>query len=143
MNTVGGAQRGGVTVEFAVFVPLLVLLFGLVIGGARVWLAQLTVEQMSSAAARGASQARSPAVAVQRAEQLAIAQAAVGGLRCSRLGVTVDAGALNVSAGSPGRVTARVVCAVPLADVLVPGWPGTVDVGATAVAVIDRYRGRQ
>ena len=138
-----GRQRGAVAVEFAMAVPVLVLLMGVVVGGARTWLARTTVEQAASAAARGASQARTPAEARHTAHDLAAAQAAVGSLRCDRFTVVVDATALATSPGLPGRVAATVTCAVPLADVLVPGWPGSVEVRATATAVVDRYRGRQ
>jgi Flp pilus assembly protein TadG len=136
-------QRGSVALEFAMLVPVLVLLFGLVIGGARTWLARGAVDQAAAAAARGVSQARTPAEAKRVAHDLAAAQAAVGGLRCDRWTVEVEAGALASPPGQAGSVAATVTCAVPLGDVLVPGWPGSVEVRATASAVLDRYRGRQ
>lgn len=124
-------------------VPVVVLLFGLVVGGARVWLARATVEQAAAAAARGVSQARTPAEATQVAADLAQAQAVVDGLRCTRWLVDVDAGALAAAPGRHGAVGVGVTCEVPLQDVLVPGWPGAVEVRATASAVVDTYRGRQ
>lgn len=136
-------QRGAAAVEFALLVPVLVLLFGLVVGGARVWLARGAVEQAAAAAARGASQARTPGEAQHAATELAQAQAAVGGLRCDRWAVDVDVRALASAPGTPGEVRAAVTCEVPLGDVLVPGWPGTIEVRATSAAVVDRYRGRQ
>lgn len=141
MRTRAG-QRGAVAVEFAMTVPVLVLLFGLVVGGARTWLARGSVEQAASAAARGASLARTPGEAHRLAHDLAAAQAAVGGLRCDRWGVEVDVSALAVPAGRAAEIRATVTCAVPLADVLVPGWPGSVEVRAVAGSVVDRYRGR-
>lgn len=135
-------QRGSAALEFAMVVPVLVLLFGLVVGGARTWLARGAVEQAAAAAARGASQARSPAEAERDARDLAAAQAAVGGLRCDRWSVDVDARGLTSPVGTQAWVTATVSCTVPLSDVLVPGWPGAVDVRAEASAVVDRYRGR-
>lgn len=136
-------QRGSAALEFAMLVPILVLLFGVVVGGARTWLARGAVEQAAAAAARGASQARSPAEAERVARDLAGAQAAVGGLRCDRWGVDVDARGLTSPPGTAASVRAVVTCAVPLGDVLVPGWPGAMDVRAEATAVIDRFRGRQ
>lgn len=138
-----GRERGSASVEFAMMVPVLVLLFGMVVGGARTWLARGAVEQAAGAAARGASQARSPGEARRDAVELASAQAAVGGLRCERIAVQVDAAELAGVPGSPARVSAAVTCEVPLADVLVPGWPGTVTVTASAMSVVDRYRGRK
>lgn len=137
------SQRGAAALEFAMTVPVLVLLFGIVVGGARTWLARGAVEQAAAAAARGASLARTPGEAQRLGGDLALAQAALGGLRCDRWGVDVDAAALGRSAGRAGEVSATVTCAVPLGDVLVPGWPGSVEVRTVATAVVDRYRGRQ
>lgn len=137
-----GRQRGAAAVEFAIAVPVLVLLFGLVVGGARTWLARGAVEQVAAAAARGVSQARTPGEAQRVAEDLARAQAAVGGLNCTRWSIALDAVALTSAPGSPGQVAATVTCEVPLGDMLVPGWPGSVEVRATSSAVVDRYRGR-
>lgn len=135
-------EQGAAAVEFVMLFPVLVLLFGVVVGGARAWLARGVVEQAAAAAARGVSQARTPAEARHAAGSLASAQAAVGGLRCERWLVEVDASALASAPGTPGEVTARVTCSVPLADVLVPGWPGVLKVHASATSVVDRYRGR-
>ena len=135
-------QHGSTAVEFAMLVPVLVLLFGLVVGGARTWMARGAVEQAAAAAARGVSQARTPGQAERAARDLAAAQAAIGGLRCERWTVDVDARALTLPPGQAATAGATVTCAVPLGDVLVPGWPGSVDVRATATAVVDRYRGR-
>lgn len=136
-------QRGSAALEFASIVPVMVLLFGLVVGGARVWLARGAVAQAAGAGARAASLARTPGEAKHAAERLAADQAAVGGLRCLSFTVDVDAGALAVPPGRPGEVRATATCQVPLADVLLPGWPGAIEVRAAASAVVDRYRGRQ
>lgn len=135
-------QRGSLAVEFAILVPALVLLFGLIIGGARTWLARTGVQHMAGAAARAASLERSPDAAQQAANRLAAQQAAASGMRCQPLSVHLDAAALTQPAGTLGRITARVDCQVPLGDIIVPGWPGTVMVSANAEAVVDTYRGR-
>lgn len=141
-RSVTRGDRGSAAVEFAVAVPALVLLVGLVVGGARVWLARTTVDQMAAAAARGASLARSPADARHDGRALAEAQAATDGLRCRSLTVTVDTAGLASAPGRSAEVQASVRCAIGLADVLVPGWPGEITVSAEAGSVIDRYRGR-
>lgn len=135
-------QRGSLAVEFAILVPALVLLFGLIIGGARTWLARSGVQHMAGAAARAASLERSADAAQQMADNLAAQQAAASGIRCRPLSVQLDTQALTQPAGTPGRITARVDCDVPMGDITVPGWPGTVMVSATATAVVDTYRGR-
>jgi hypothetical protein len=136
-------QRGAASVEFAMVVPVLVLLVGLVVGGARTWLARGVVEQAAGAAVRGMSQSRSQPEAARTAQDLAVAQAAAGGLRCERIVIETDSAALAQPPGQPGKVSAMVGCDVPLADVLVPGWPGVVRVSASAEAALDRYRGRK
>lgn len=136
-------DRGAASVEFALLIPVIVLLFGVVVGGARVWLARATVDQMAGAAARAGSLARTPAEAVSAAEALARAQAATDGLSCAALGVEVDARSLATPPGTPARLQVEVECVVPLADVLVPGWPGDLRLRSTATAVLDTYRGRQ
>ncbi len=136
-------QRGAASVEFAMIVPILVLLVGLVVGGARTWLARGVVEQAAGAAVRGVSQARGQGEAVRTAQELALAQATVGGVRCDRLVVVVDASALATAPGTAAMVTASVRCDVPLGDILVPGWPGVIGVEASAETVVDTYRGRK
>jgi Flp pilus assembly protein TadG len=136
-------QRGSLATEFALLAPILLLLFSVAIGGARTWMARAGVEQMAGAAARAASLERTVGQAQQRAGQLATAQAAAGGVRCQVLEVEVDASALSRPVGTAGTVTATVHCEVALADVLVPGWPGSLAVAATASAVVDSYRGRK
>lgn len=136
-------DRGAASVEFALVVPTLVILVGLVVGGARVWSARVGVDQIAGAAARGASLARSPAEAQHDGQRLAELQASTEGLRCRSLAVHLDASGLTIEVGRPAQVSARVRCAVGLSDVLVPGWPGELVVTAEASSVVDRYRGRQ
>lgn len=138
-----GTQRGSAAIEFTVIVPVLVLLFSLLVGGGRVWLARNAVESLAGAAARAASLERDPATAQVAARRLIDAQAAVSGLRCTALSLDLDVAALTLPPGTPGAVRAEVECAVPLADILVPGWPGELSVTAAASAVTDRYRGRR
>lgn len=136
-------QRGSLTVEFAIMVPAMVLLFGVVIGGARTWLARSNVEHVAGAAARAVSLERSAGEAPAVARTLATRQASASGMRCEPLSVDVDASALSQPAGTAGRIVAVVHCRTPLADIVVPGWPGSVDIAASAEAVVDTYRERR
>lgn len=141
MNPVG-PERGAAALEFAVIVPALGLLISLMIGAARVWQAHTVVEQIAGTSARAASLARTPTEARAAATAIARDQAATRGLNCASLRVEVDVGGFQVPVGQPARVDARIACGVPLADLIVPGWPGTWSVDAEAGSVLDRYRRR-
>ncbi|QLQ17087.1 MAG: hypothetical protein HZY73_17105 [Micropruina sp.] len=103
--------------------PVLVLLVGLVVGGARVWFARASVEQLAASSARAASVERTAGEAITGARRVASQQAAASGLRCTTLSVDVSADGFSVPVGTPASVGVRVRCAVPLSDVFVPGGP--------------------
>jgi Flp pilus assembly protein TadG len=136
-------QRGTLTVEFALLVPALVLLFGVAVGGARVWMARTNVESIAGAAARAAVLERSPQAAIDAAQRLGAMQATTSGLRCITLDVSVDTADFSRPVGTPGSITATARCEVPLGDVLVPGWPGSVTVSASSSTPLDSFRGRK
>ena len=138
----GSRERGAAALEFALVVPLLVLLMGLVVGGGRVWFARASVDAIAGSSARAASLARSAAEAEQAAHRVAALQAVSEAVHCAQLEVAVDAGEFAVPVGQPAMTRVHLRCAVPLADLLVPGWPGQLVVESTATSVIDRYRGR-
>jgi len=135
-------ERGAAALEFAVIVPALGLLIALMVGAGRVWFARTTVEQISGTAARAASLAHTPAEARAAAERIARGQASTHGLKCSSLRVEVGLGGFQVPVGQPAGVRVRVGCSVPLADLVVPGWPGAWELTAEASSVLDRYRRR-
>lgn len=137
-----GSQRGAVALEFVLLLPVLILLIGLVVGGARVWLARTAVVQAAAAGARAASLERTPSAAKHAAQEYAAAQLASEELHCVAQQVEVAAAVLATPPGRPGTIRVVVSCEVSLADVLVPGWPGTLEVSADGQAVVDRYRGR-
>lgn len=135
-------EQGAAATEFVILIPVVMLLFGLVVGGARVWLARDAVSQAASSAARAASLARTAATAEKDGRLMATAQLQGEAMSCHRISVVVTTSGLRLAAGTPGQVQARVGCAVSLADLLVPGWPGELELSATATSVVDRYRGR-
>ncbi len=136
------SERGAAAVEFVVIVPALVLLIALMVGAARVWYAQTTVDQIAGTAARAASLARTPAEGRAAAQRIARDQASTSGLACSALRVDVDVRGFQVPVGLPGSVRVSVNCGVPLADLVVPGWPGTWQLHSEGSSVLDRYRRR-
>lgn len=128
--------------EFAIVVPALGLLLAVMIGAARIWFAHTTVEQIAGTAARAASLATTAGEARTAAERIARQQAATTGLNCSGLAVQADVGGFAVPVGQPARITVQVQCVVPLAELAVPGWPGSWQLQASGSSVLDRYRRR-
>jgi len=137
-------ERGAVATEFVLIVPVLMLLLAVVVGGARVWWAKTGVQQLAASAARQASIARAPGEAQAKASALVAQDAAASGLTCAGGGPTMqlDTSGFGVPVGQTATVTASIRCAVPLSDVLLPGLPGSLEVGATATSTLDRYRAR-
>jgi uncharacterized membrane protein len=136
--------RGAVTVEFVLLVPLLMLLMAIVIGGARVWWARSTVMQLADSAARQASISRSASQAQTSAAQLVQNDSVQTGVRCVTgwPTLTLDTSGFGVPVGQAAEVRARVECAVPLSDVLIPGLPGSLLISGEAVSPLDRFRAR-
>lgn len=137
-------QRGAAAVEFAILLPALLLIIAVVAGGARIWFARTTVQHVADSAARAASLARDAASAQHDADQLAHADLSAAALAC--LGgpsVVVDTSGFAVPVGQPARVSARVGCTVPLADLVLPGLPGVLFVEGSSTSTLDRYRGRR
>ncbi len=135
-------DRGSASLEFVVLAPALLALIGLLIVGGRVAVANNSVEQAADEAARSASISRTAAGA--RVAALDGARRALGeqGLHCSSIGVDLDASGFAVPVGVPAQVRATVTCVVRLADVAVPGFPGSRTVTASAVSPLDTYRER-
>lgn len=137
-------ERGAAALEFAIVVPALLLIAGMLIGAGRLANAQVVVQQWADSAARAASLSRDAATARTQAEAVIAGDAAGSDVRC-RPGwsLGLDTSAFGRPVGQPGVVRADVTCGIPLADLLVPGFPGTVTVRADSTSTLDRYRGRR
>lgn len=137
-------ERGlSASIEMAILVPALVVIIALVIGAGRLALARIAVQQWADSAARTATLARDASSADARARAVVASDAAGSAIRC--LGswqLSVDATAFARPVGQPGSVEVTVRCAVPMADLLLPGVPGTIGVEAHSSSTLDRYRGR-
>jgi Flp pilus assembly protein TadG len=135
-----GGDPGDAALELIILAPVLLALIGLVIAAGRVSVAQGSVAAAARDAARQASISRSPGEA--RATAAASADAALrqDGLDC--LVVTVDVAGFGTPVGQPAEVTATVTCQVPLADLVVPGLPGSRRLSARFTSPLDPYRGR-
>ena len=138
----GRGQRGTVSVEAALLVPVLVLVAALTAAGWRLWWAGSQVQAAAQSAARSASQAPTP----QRGHELAVAVATSGldtaGLHCADASITDDVGALGRQAGAMGGVSVTVTCTVDLSDLLVPGLPGSITVTRGSTESIDVFSRR-
>lgn len=132
-------ERGQVSVEAVLLAPVIVLLIGLAVAGGRLWLARAQTESAAGSAARAATLARSAAEASSLATQTARRNL---NEVCAGTSVSVDTSAFGTSPGTAASVTARVTCSVPLADIFLPGMPGTITVVGTASSPLDTYRER-
>lgn len=135
-------QRGSATVELTLLVPALVLVLGLLVAGGRLWFARTTVAEAAQTGARAASIARTPAAAAAAGRDAAQASLATAGLRCEATSVEIRTAAFAVPVGTPATVGSTVRCRVPLADIALPGLPGSVALTGTGAAALDTYRSR-
>jgi Flp pilus assembly protein TadG len=130
-------ERGMATAEMVLLTPLaLVVLAFLVIAG-RLSTTTADVTAASRDAARAASLAQTYELAITAAENTATASLAQQDVTCRNLAVSGGDAATFVAGG---EVTITVSCDVNLADVALPGIPGTRTVASTSTEVIDRFR---
>jgi hypothetical protein len=123
-------------------VPGVLVLLTLVIAAGRLSAATGALEQAAAAGAREASLSRSVDAATTAAAGSVRRNLAAQGLQCDGLQIDVDAAPLRQRAGHVGDVAVTVGCAVPLADLAVPGLPGSRRIEATGISPVDVYRGR-
>lgn len=135
-------ERGSATLELAIVAPALLLLLSVTIVAGRVVSAASAVEQAAAAAARAASLAREARVAQGEAQRVAVSSMRDQGITCAPVSTRVDVTGFAVAVGRPASVSAEVRCTVPLADLAVPGLPGTRVVSASATSPLDRFRTR-
>jgi len=132
-------ERGDVTVEAAIGVIALLVLFGLGIAGVRVLVADAAIDEAARSAARSASIARDAEAAGTAADRRARDVLNEQRLVCQRVEVVVDTRDFGRPPGETGYVVATVSCDVPLADLAVPGIGGTKSLRAQFRSPIDRY----
>lgn len=124
------------SIEAAILLPALVLVIGLIVAWAHVALAKQEVQSMASAAARAASLARTVPDANRAVSDV------LHGSVCGTPHVSLDATALTRPAGTSGNVRVTLRCDVDLSAVGLSGFPGSVEVSASAQSPVDRYRSR-
>ena len=134
--------RGSATLELVIVAPALLALLGLVILAARITAAGSAVEQAASAGARAASlerDARSAHAAAVASVRQALTDRSIA---CETLTYAIDVDGFGVAVGRPATTSVAVTCRVALADLAVPGMPGSRTVEASAASPLDRFRGR-
>jgi Flp pilus assembly protein TadG len=136
-------ERGSAAVEAAVGVPAFVLFVGLIIFGGRTAATHSAVESAAADAARTASITRTASEAKQAAKTAAQASLANQDIQCLSVTVTVDVSAFAKTVGQVGSVSATVECLLDLADLSVPGVPGSRLIKATSTSPLDTFRERR
>jgi Flp pilus assembly protein TadG len=135
-------QRGSAAVEAAVGLPAFALFVGLIIFGGRTATTHAAIESAADEAARSASIARTSADAKGEAQAAAQASLANQDIHCLRVSVVVDVSDFATPVGQTGSVTAKVGCLLDLADLAVPGVPGSRLITATSTSPLDTWRER-
>ena len=139
---VSKTDRGNAALELVILAPVLLALLSLVIAGGRTTVAQGSVDAAARDAARQASIALTPAAAQTAGLVSASAALRRDGLDCSPA-VAIDTSQFtSIPVGRPAAVTAVVSCAVPLANLALPGLPGTARLSASFTSPLDTYRSR-
>jgi Flp pilus assembly protein TadG len=138
----GRADSGNAALELVILAPILLALLSLVIAAGRTTIAQGAVDAAARDAARQASIALTPAAAQTAGLVSARAALRQDGLDCSPAVVIDTSQFTSVPAGLPAAVTAMVSCVVPLANLALPGLPGTARLSARFTSPLDAYRSR-
>ncbi|SRR6266487_1521197 len=136
------SSAGNAPLELVILAPVLLALIALVIAAGRTGLAQNSVAAAARDAARQASISRTPGEARANARTGALSELAQQGLHCAPATVHLNLAGFGVAPGVQASVSATVTCRVSLADLALPGAPGTRTLVATFSSPLDPYRGR-
>ncbi|MHB1548970.1 MAG: TadE/TadG family type IV pilus assembly protein [Acidimicrobiales bacterium] len=129
-------ERGSLTVELVVLLPVLAAFLLAVVAAGRIEHAR----ELVAGAARAGAEIASVQATAPEAEADARSAASLGLIGPAQL---CPAGSVDTGTGQffpGGTVTVKVRCRVPLSGFVLPGLPGTTVVRAVAVAPIDPYR---
>lgn len=135
-------ERGSAAIEAAIGLPAFILFVGLIIAGGRLAIAHQALQSAAADAARTASIARDAGEADSAARREATTSLNNQELRCRSTQVSVDTNGFRVPTGQPADVTVTLTCRVDLADLSVPGVPGSRLIRATMSSPIDTWRER-
>jgi Flp pilus assembly protein TadG len=131
---------GHVAIEASIAVIGLLLVLWLFVGGLRLTNAEGDVKAAARAAARAAAVV--DADDGHRAAEAVAAETLAGrGVNCQALRVEVERRPGDAAADLAALVRVAVHCTVALGDVALAGFSGTRPIDATAVALVDVFRG--
>ena len=133
---------GTASLELVIWAPVLLLITAVIVLAGRIAQATQAVEVAATEAARAASAAGTHTQATSRATAAAAAALSSAGLRCTQTSVDIDTSQWSRPAGTPARVSATVGCRLGLADLSIPGVPGSKQVSSSASSSLDQYRAR-
>ena len=136
------STRGSISIEAVLIIPAFLIFLALIAAIGRTAAVQADIHAGVVEGARVASQATSSASAEAAAHAAISAHLNRESIQCTTLNITVNAAVLDQPPGHPGQVRARVSCAVPLADLMVPGLPGTITITESFTTHIDTYTNR-
>lgn len=142
LRRIARAERGSEAIEAAIGVPAFVLFIGMIIVAGRIAATHAAVSAAAEDGARSASIARTQAAAQTDGAAAAAASLTNQNITCQSMSISVDARQFALPVGMPAQVTTTVTCVVPLADLAVPGMPGTRTVTETMSSPVDTYRER-
>lgn len=141
-------ERGAVAAQAAAMTGLLAVVMLLVLFTGRLVAANSSVQAAAHEAARAASLTGSATDAKAAARATAEANLNAGGRTCRTLTVTGDllqpqaVGWVSVTDFEPGVwVSVTVTCTADFSDMVLLGVPGSRSFTATAIEVVDTYRG--
>ncbi|MFC8429272.1 TadE/TadG family type IV pilus assembly protein [Streptomyces sp. NPDC057253] len=129
------SERGSVTVELVLMIPVLVLLLWFLVYCGRLSDTRLQIEDAAHQAARAATLERSRTAAVADARDAATTALREAGITCGDLSVTALG---TLEPGSTVRVA--VTCEVGLRDLALLQIPGRTILTAEAASPVDVYR---
>jgi Flp pilus assembly protein TadG len=135
------ADDGNAALELVILAPVLLGLLGLVIAAGRTAIAQGSVDAAARDAARQASISLTPAAAQATGQASARAALRHDGLDCTPV-IVIDTSQFATAPGQPATVMASVSCTVSLANLALPGLPGSAHLRASFTSPLDIYRSR-
>ena len=124
-------DRGSVSVELAILTPVFALMLSVVLLVGRTQSSRADIDAAAHAATRSISLARDPAAAAATARDVTADRLQVGSPSCESLTWDVEI--------TDTDVTVRLACSVDLTEAVLLPVPGSVEVGATATEVLDRF----